>query len=198
MRSATSKNLELPCRGFRPRRCTICHVAGRCPRHRLPEKTVSAQLPPRKSSYLAAASGLAICRLIAQMKAESSRATAVTATGAGQQRIIRRSHRRVGRGEFVPPKPKAEPTAKKRAASRRSFQGIIARSRIPGLDRRWDRVRHRYVEADREVTHHYPSLVGGWTVRAWRIASRGGARGKSLKNFAQRPSFARRTRIREE
>jgi hypothetical protein len=46
----------------------------------LPDWIVSAYFLSRKSSYLAAAPGLAIWRLIAQMKAESSRATAVTAT----------------------------------------------------------------------------------------------------------------------
>jgi hypothetical protein len=59
------------------------HDMSRCrplPRHWLPERIVSAQLLPRKPSYLAAAPGLATWRLIAQMKAESSRATAVTAT----------------------------------------------------------------------------------------------------------------------
>jgi hypothetical protein len=70
-----SKNLEFPRRGFTPAVARYVTSPDRCP------GTGSLKrILPRKSSYLAAARGLTIWRLIAQMKAESSRATSVTAT----------------------------------------------------------------------------------------------------------------------
>lgn len=71
----------VPLPWLRPRRCTRLSSPDRCP-GMAPWKGVErVALPlPRKTPYLAAAWALLTSRLMAQMKAASSRATAVTAT----------------------------------------------------------------------------------------------------------------------
>ena len=75
-----SKKLEFPCRGFAPAVARYVTLPAAAPGVGPPERIVSANFFLESPSYLATARGLAIWRFIAQMKAESSRATAVTAT----------------------------------------------------------------------------------------------------------------------
>ena len=82
MRSATQRNREFPCRGFAPAIARCLSLPDRCPGTGLPKKALTLSVNPRMPSYMAAARAVAISRLIAQMKAASSRATAVTATVA--------------------------------------------------------------------------------------------------------------------